>query len=184
METRTAKPPPPEWGGVFPLGGRVKKYEFTGVTKNYYGVTLRQIRALITIAGVVTAGDAGGWIAEEKNLDHAGNAWISGDAQISGDARISGNAWISGNAQISGDADWCSFSSFGSEYRTTTAYIDKELGIRIDCGCFTGSLYQFRQKVINRHGEDSKNGKLYLGMANMIEFRLEFPASFEIKEAA
>ena len=27
----------------------MKKYEFTGETKNHYGVALRQIRALVTI---------------------------------------------------------------------------------------------------------------------------------------
>lgn len=36
-----------------------KKYEFTGVTKQYPGTTLHQIRALVTIVGVVSAGDVG-----------------------------------------------------------------------------------------------------------------------------
>ena len=62
------------------------KYEFTGVTKDYFGVTLKQIRALVTIAGVVTAGDVGGWVESEKNLSQvSGDAWVSGDAQVSGD---------------------------------------------------------------------------------------------------
>lgn len=41
------------------------------------------------------------------------------------------------------------------------------------------TLHQFRQKVIETHGENSKHGKLYLGMANMIEFRLEVPPNFQ-----
>ncbi len=44
------------------------KYEFTGETKEVFGVTFKQIRALVTITGVVTAGDAGGWIESVNNL--------------------------------------------------------------------------------------------------------------------
>ena len=138
-----------------------KKYEFTGETKTFCGVTLRRIRALVTIIGVVNAGDAGGLIESEKNL------------QVSGDAQVSGNAWVYGDARVYGDAAICMFSGFGSEFRTTTAFIDKIIGVRVVCGCFTGTIEQFRERVIKTHGEDSKNGKLYLGMANMIEYRLE-----------
>ena len=220
-----------------------KKYEFTGETKIHCGITLKQIRALVTIIGVVSSGDVGGWIESEKCLEHSGNAWVSGNAQVSGnawvygnalvsgdawvrgharvcdnaqvsdnawvygnaqvygdarvcgharvcdnawvsgDARVSGNAWVYGNAQVSGDAwvrgdAWidsksaiCAFSGFGSELRTTTAFIDKEIGIRIVCGCFTGTIEQFKEKVIETHGTESKNGVLYLQMANMIELR-------------
>ena len=192
-----------------------KKYEFTGETKTFCGVTLRRIRALVTIIGVVNSGDCGGWIESENNLQVYGNAWVSGNAQVSGNARVYGNAqvsgkaqvygnaqvfdnvrvygnaqvfdnarvyddtgvfgntWVCGDAQVYGNAAICTFSGFGSKFRTTTAFIDKEIGIRVVCGCFTGTLEQFRKQVIRTHGEDSKNGKLYLGMANMIEYRLE-----------
>ena len=138
----------------------MKKYEFTGETKNHYGVTLRQIRALVTIIGVVSSGDVGGWIESENCLDHSGDAWVYGNA------RVSGNAWVESMESI------CTFSGFGSKYRTTTVFIDSEIGIRIVCGCFTGTLEQFRKRVIETHGEASKNGSLYLDMANMIEKRL------------
>ena len=52
-----------------------KKYEFTGITKDFLGITLKQIRALVTITGVVTAGDVGGWVESESNLSQvSGNA--------------------------------------------------------------------------------------------------------------
>ena len=136
------------------------KYEFTGKTKIVNGRTLKQIRALITILGVVNSGECGGWIESEQNL-----------------AQTSGNAWVSGNAEVSGDAwvknrnDFCTFSGFGSEYRTTTAFTDEKLGVRIACGCFSGSLDEFRAQIIKKHGTDSKHGRLYLSMANMIEYR-------------
>ena len=186
-----------------------KKYEFTGETKTFCGVTLRRIRALVTIIGVVNSGDCGGWIESENNLQVYGNAWVSGNARVYGNAQVSGkaqvygnaqvfdnvrvygnaqvfdnarvygdtgvfgNTWVCGDAQVYGNAAICTFSGFGSKFRTTTAFIDKEIGIRVVCGCFTGTLEQFRKQVIQTHGEDSKNGKLYLGMANMIEYRLE-----------
>ena len=160
-----------------------KKYEFTGETKIHCGITLKQIRALVTIIGVVSSGDVGGWIESEKCLEHSGNAWVSGNAQVCDNARVSDNAWVYGNAQVCGNAQvygdaWidsksaiCAFSGFGSELRTTTAFIDKEIGIRIVCGCFTGTIEQFKEKVIETHGTESKNGVLYLQMANMIELR-------------
>ena len=156
----------------------MKKYEFTGETKNHYGVTLRQIRALVTIIGVVSSGDVGGWIESENCLDHSGdawvygNAWVYGDALVSGDARVYGDALVYGNARVESMESICTFSGFGSKYRTTTVFIDSEIGIRIVCGCFTGTLEQFRKQVIETHGEASKNGSLYLDMANMIEKRL------------
>ena len=82
-----------------------KKYEFTGVTKDYFGVTLKQIRALVTITGVVTAGDVGGWVESESNLSQvSGNAWVSGNARVYGNAQVYGDAQVYDNAQVSGNA--------------------------------------------------------------------------------
>ena len=72
------------------------KYEFTGEEKVLNGRNLKQIRALVTIVGVVSSGDCGGWIEHERNLDQfSGNAWVYGDAQVYG------NAWVYGNARVS-----------------------------------------------------------------------------------
>ncbi len=71
------------------------KYEFTGETKVIFGVTLKQIRAISAIASIfVNAGDIGGWIESEKNLDVSGDAWVSGNARVSGNAWVSGDAWV------------------------------------------------------------------------------------------
>ena len=79
------------------------KYELTQETKTVDGVKLRRIKALKAF-GNVKAGELGGWIEEEKNLDQAGQAWVYGNAQVSGDAWVSGDAQVSGKAQVSGDA--------------------------------------------------------------------------------
>ena len=71
------------------------KYEFTGEEKHVEnGVTLRRIRSLVTIVGIVTSGDCGGWIECGDNLTQTGNAWVSGNAQVYGNAQVSGNARV------------------------------------------------------------------------------------------
>ena len=80
-----------------------KKYELTDeTTKSWDGRTLHRIRALVTIASIgVSAGDLGGFIEAEINLEHCGNAWVFGDAQVFGNARVLSNARVSGNARVS-----------------------------------------------------------------------------------
>ena len=74
------------------------KYEFTGDTLVADdGAVLHRIKALVSLADV-DAGDLGGWIEKEENLDSSGDAWLHGDAQVYGNARVSGDAQVSGNA--------------------------------------------------------------------------------------
>ena len=79
------------------------KYKLTDETKEYLGRTLHRIVCVTAFANVA-AGDLGGWIESEKNLDQSGDAWVSGNAQVFGDARVYGDAWVSGNARVCGDA--------------------------------------------------------------------------------
>ncbi|THA03191.1 polymer-forming cytoskeletal protein, partial [Rodentibacter pneumotropicus] len=75
-----------------------KKYELLkDDTKEYFGITLYRIRALISF-GAIVAGELGGYIEAEKNLAQSGDAWVFGDALVSGDAWVSGNANVYGNA--------------------------------------------------------------------------------------
>ena len=177
----------------------MEKYEFTGEELKVGGRVLRRIRAVRAFGGV-QAGEVGGWIEKEGNLSHEGMCWVydsawvygsagvygsarvSGEARVYGSARVYDSAWVSGEARVQTCDAWCSFGSFGSRSGSTTAHLDTEIGIRINCGCFSGSLEQFRDKVIETHGETSRNGILYLGMANMIEYRLE-EALKRMKEA-
>ena len=83
-----------------------KKYELTGeFIEHWSGKKLYRIKALVSF-GVVVAGQLGGFIESEKNLDQSlsGNAWVYGDARVSGNAEVSGNAWVYGDARVSGDA--------------------------------------------------------------------------------
>ena len=53
------------------------KFEFTGETKVWFGITLHRIRAVAAIAAIgVAAGDLGGWVEREENLRVSGNARV------------------------------------------------------------------------------------------------------------
>jgi hypothetical protein len=42
-------------------------------------------------------------------------------------------------------------------------------GILIECGCFKGTLVEFRAQVDQTHAEGSKHNLIYQGFANMCE---------------
>ena len=180
----------------------MKKFKLTSeFIVDISGVKLFRIKALIEF-GNVKAGDLGGYIEKEENLSHMGNAWVSGNAQVSGDARVCGNAWVYGNAlvcgnawvydnawvygnaQVSGDAQVCGDArvcgngdyayahGFGSVNRTTTFFRLKDGGVGVRCGCFYGTLAQFRDKIRETHGE-TKKAQEYLMLADLMELRFE-----------
>ena len=145
----------------------MKKFELTTESITFLGRTLFRIKALISF-GNVKAGELGGYIEKEGNLSHEGNAWVYDNAWVCGDAWVSGDARVSGNAWVSGDADIATISGFGSEYRTTTFFRTKNDEIAVKCGCFYGTLAEFREKVKKTHG-DSKYAKEYLMIADLME---------------
>lgn len=61
------------------------------------------------------------------------------------------------------------FGGFGSANRTTYAFNCTD-GIVIRCGCFSGSLEEFRKKVRERHG-NTPFAIEYLAVADLIERR-------------
>ena len=80
-----------------------RKYELTDETMELCGVTLRRIKALIDFSDVM-AGDLGGWVENEDNLSHDGNAWVYSGAWVYGNARVFGNALVYDNVQVFNDA--------------------------------------------------------------------------------
>ena len=115
--------------------------------------------------GDVKEGELGGLVEKEENLDQSGDAWVSGDARVYGDA------WVSGDARVQNCRDYSATSCFGSENRTTTFFRTKDGGISVRCGCFYGTLAEFREKVKERHG-GRRLAKEYLMLADLMEFRL------------
>ena len=140
----------------------MKHFEFTGETKIFLGVTLRRIRATVTFTlacGLtVHKGDEGGWIEKESNLCE--NAWVSGNARVYGDAFLSRPDHLMEIGKI------------GSRFDTTTFFRNKEGIIKVTCGCFYGSIAEFRAKVQQTHGEN-KFAKVYMAAAALAELQID-----------
>jgi carbonic anhydrase/acetyltransferase-like protein (isoleucine patch superfamily) len=115
----------------------------------------------------------------------SGNAWVYGNvevygnARVSGDAEVSGNAWVygnvevygnarvSGNAEVSGNADYTTIHGFGTQFRTTTFFQCEDKQIRVSCGCFLGTIPEFREQVKNTR--EGKIAEEYLMIADLME---------------
>lgn len=140
----------------------MKKFELTAESKiNIFGKKLFRIKALISF-GDVEEGETGGWIEKEENLEQSsGDAWVYGDAEVSGDARVSGNAEVYGNA------DYTTIHGFGTQFRTTTFFQCEDKQIRVSCGCFLGTIPEFREQVKNTR--EGKIAEEYLMIADLME---------------
>ena len=167
----------------------MKKYELTEEPKVIGGKTVFRIRALRSF-GDIKAGDLGGFIENERNLSHGGNAWVGGNAQVNGYAQVGGNAWVEDNAQVGGDAwvggnarvggdglinsdnDYLCEKGLGSHNRSASFFKCKDGHIHVLCGCFDGNLDEFENKVKEEHG-NSKYAKEYLGFIEVVKTHFE-----------
>ena len=140
----------------------MKKFELTAESKiNIFEKKLFRIKALISF-GDVEEGETGGWIEKEENLEQS-----SGDAWVYGDAEVYGNARVSGNARVYGNADYTTIHGFGTQFRTTTFFQCEDKQIRVSCGCFLGTIPEFREQVKNTR--EGKIAEEYLMIADLME---------------
>ena len=108
-----------------------------------------------------------------------GNAWVSGNTRIYGhahvydNAHVRGNAWVCGNARVCGNAevrdnaDYATVKGFGTVFRNTTFFRCKDKRICVSCGCFYGTINQFREQV--KRTRKGKIAKEYLMITDLIE---------------
>lgn len=143
----------------------MKKYEFTGETKQWLGRTLHQIRAIVDFGDVKT-GDIGGWIEKEENLSHEDTAWVYGNALVYGDA------WVYGDAQVYGNAHYLTVGPTGSRNDITTFFRTKDLKIGVTCGCFRGDIDAFAEKVRQTHG-DNEHAKRYMAAIELAKVSID-----------
>lgn len=163
----------------------MKKFELTSETKiNIFGKKLFRIKALVSF-GVVKTGETGGWVEKEENVNQSGDAWVFdnaevfdnarvldnaevfGNARVFDNARVFGNAEVFGNAWVSGNADYATIHGFGTQFRTTTFFRCKDKQVKVSCGCFYGTIPEFREQVKN-----TRKGKIaeeYLMIADLME---------------
>lgn len=149
----------------------MKKFELTTESIYLLGTKLFRIKALVTF-GCVKKGELGGFVEKEENLDHTGSAWIFRNARVYGNALVHGDEEVSGNAEVSGNQMHATVKGFGSQYRNTTFFITRDRNICVNCGCFSGTLEQFRAKVKETH-KDTKYAKEYLAIADLMEMHFK-----------
>ena len=182
----------------------MKKYEFTGETKVWLGITLHRIRALVAF-GDVDVGDLGGWIEKEENLAQEGEAWVSGEALVCDEARVCGEAKVSGEARVYGKANVCgkawvsgealvcdearvekpwhciTIGLIGSRNDTTTFFRTKSLEIFVACGCFRGNIEEFAEAVKKRHG-GTKHEKVYLAAIELAKLQIDLTEGTDLEK--
>lgn len=96
------------------------------------------------------------WVS--GNAKVCGNAWVSGNAMVSGNAKVCGEAWVCGNAKVCGNAEVSNTRHFfvqgpiGSRNGFITFYRTKDNTVEVRCGCFSGSLQKFVDRVEETHG--------------------------------
>ena len=130
----------------------MKKYELTAEFIEKWGKKLFRIKALISF-GSVEAGELGGYVEKEDNLAQDGDAWVCD------------NAWVCD------DADYLLIGRIGSRFSFTTFFKNKDKGITVSCGCFLGTIAEFRAKVTDTHG-NNKHAKMYNLAADMAELQI------------
>lgn len=130
------------------------KYKLTDVKINFMGKTLFQIEA-VKCFGDIVKGQKGGFIEKESNLSQGGNAWVYGNAKVYGNAEVYGNAWVRGNAKVYDNADYLVIGPIGSRNDITTFFKTANNDIKVSCGCFTGTIEEFLEKVNETHGNNN-----------------------------
>ena len=80
-----------------------------------------------------------------------GFAQVTGEAQVSGSVRISGNAHLSGKAYVEKMTDYFVVGPIGSRGGYTTFATNDGGEIVVSCGCFSGSIQEFENKVHKEH---------------------------------
>lgn len=123
------------------------------------------------------------------NVSINGNALINDTASIHGDAIIKGDSIIIKNAEVSGEVEifnavlsldaniinnysFVTVNGFGRKNRTTTFYLTKDNIVRINCGCFHGTIDEFEKEIECTHG-DSDLGKEYMTLSQLMRQRFK-----------
>ena len=104
--------------------------------------------------------------------DGVGIGWIGEGAVIGKGARIDEGAWIGKGAEIGEGAeiksiyDYMTVGGIGSRQGMTTFYRCKDGLIRVNCGCFNGTLDEFEAAVRETHA-GNEHEKAYMAAIRM-----------------
>ena len=100
--------------------------------------------------------------------DGVGIGWISEGAVIGKCAVIGKGAEIGEGAEINSIYDYMTVGGIGSRQGMTTFYRCKDGLIRVNCGCFNGTLDEFEAAVHETHA-GNKHEKAYMAAIRMVK---------------
>ena len=100
-----------------------------------------------------------------------GYAWVCGDTRVYGNAEVYGDARVYGDACVCGDDDYTTIKGFGTCFRTTTFFRCKDKTVKVACGCFLGTIAEFRKQV--KRTRSGKIAKEYLMIADLMEMHFK-----------
>ena len=92
------------------------------------------------------------------NAEVCGNTKVCGNAEVCGEAWVSGEAWVCGDTKVCGNAEVSNTRHFfvqgpiGSRNDFVTFYRTKDDTVGVRCGCFSGSIQKFVDRVEETHG--------------------------------
>ena len=101
------------------------------------------------------------------------HASVSGQSKIFGDFTFNGNFQFRGNASIVSSASLLLLGPAKSSGRFTTAHRDSKIGIRINCGCFSGTVAEFISAIEKTHAFDTKALKQYRAFVQLIKINFD-----------
>ena len=120
------------------------------------------------------------WVSDNAKV--SGNAMVYGNAMVSGNAMVYDNAVVYGNAKVSGNAliqkteDYLVIGPAKSSGRFTTAHKDSKIGVRVNCGCFSGTVKEFSDAIEKTHKDNKEALEQYRLFCQLIAF------NFRVKE--
>lgn len=99
-----------------------------------------------------------------------GSVSISGHAKVHGAGSIQGNERIGFNADVGSLRDWLHIGPAKSSGRYVTAYKDAKLGVRVQTGCFTGTVKKFSRAIEETHRSNQEALHQYRLICQLIAF--------------
>ena len=79
---------------------------------------------------------------------------------------------VCGDARVSKQTHFFTIGPIGSRSSYTTFYRNDENGISVRCGCFSGTIEEFKEKAKETH-RDGKHAKAYLAAAELAKMQIE-----------
>ena len=106
------------------------------------------------------------------------SALVFDSAQVFGSARVFGSAVISGDGRVSKPGDYLTLGPSLVSQRFITAHRDEKIGVRVNAGCFSGTIDEFEAAAKKTHADNPRQRAQYE------LFALMFRSHFELLEGA